>query len=192
MQLTGWIAVTALLLSALGILIRNFLYVLQAARHVHLIADQLNATLQNEQGRDVITWWQRKTRYELSLQRTRTGKLAKIRLTVKDESARPACKLVKRPSKAQLPPGAVDTGPHALGHRRFDQIGRVIGIANYGVKEYLTVGDREDTAARLLRDGFVEVELRGNIVTATRADFLRFEQFTAERVTDWTRKLAQL
>ncbi|HPQ70492.1 MAG TPA: hypothetical protein PKW95_15290 [bacterium] len=192
MQLTGWIAAIALLLTALGMFIRNTLTVLRADRQVRELAEKLKATVQNEQGRDVLVWWQQKSRYELSLYRTRTGKLTQIKLTLKDESERPECKLTRRPSETQLAPGAVDTGPYALGHRRFDQIGRVIGITNFGVKEHLTAGDREDVAARLLRDGFIEVEMTGNNIAAERADALRADDLTLERVADWARKLAQL
>jgi len=192
MQLTGWIAATALLLTALGLFVRNYLTVLRADRQVRELAERLNATVQHEHGRDILAWRQQRARYELSLHRTRTGKLAQIKLTLKDDTPRPECKLAKRPSEAQLAPGAVDTGPFALGHRRFDQIGRVIGITNLGVKEHLTAGDREDVAARLLRDGFIEIEMNGNTIAAERADALRAEDLTAERVADWARKLAQL
>jgi hypothetical protein len=178
-------------LTALGLFVRNYLTVLRADRQVRELAERLNATCNTNTG---ATSWPGGSKGRATNCRciARVGQARADQTDAQRRYSPSRCKLAKRPSEAQLAPGAVDTGPFALGHRRFDQIGRVIGITNLGVKEHLTAGDREDVAARLLRDGFIEIEMNGNTIAAERADALRAEDLTAERVADWARKLAQL
>ena len=189
MTITGWIAVLALLLAALGLALRNYRVYLQTARRVHELAGALEAEFDHHEGRDRLTWRVGRDQFELSLHRTALAKIEKLKLVLRNGRDRPTCRLVRRATKVEQPA----VSPHVLGHPRFDAVGRIIGITNPGVRERLLDGGRADNVVRLFKQGFDEIELGGKSVTASRQ--LPFDPEILDEaavVGDWVRLLGEL
>ena len=188
MLLTSKIAFVALLLTGLGLALRNYLIYLRTARRVHDLADALSASFAHEAGRDLLKWRAGAYAHEMSLHRTAWGGVERLTLALQNGQERPVCRLVARASKADQP----TVGPHALGHSRFDAQGRVIGITNPGVRDRLLDGSRADTVVRLFKQGFDEIELNGKSVIASRQRSFNAEVLNAEQVNEWVKWLAEL
>ena len=193
MALAGWIAVTALLIAAIALVARNYLQYLHGVRMIHTLADHMHANFEHKPGKDFLTWRKSDIRATLSLHRTALG-LARIEAHyfAHDRQQRPPCRMVKRPGETVLGSDEIDTDPHALGHRRFDKIARILGIANTGVKERLLAENRADVLVRLFRFGFEDVEFTRETVTACRFRPTTPETLTKEAVTEWFHLLSAL
>ena len=190
MFLAGWAAVGVLVLAALAMTARNFVMVARAERIVLKLASDIGAKVNKEDKKDRLNWRKGETAFEINLRRTALAKVNQFSLQVHDDNRRPVYRAVRLATKREN--GGESWGPHALGFKNFDQIGRIIGIGNSGVREHLRDNKRPEKLTKLLEIGFDEVEVQRGSIFAKRTGPFDPDVLETRNIQSWIGMLQEL